>query len=62
MATGAVSRYKLPTKLEICQGAQSFIEDTGAESGWCFLRVMLYESRKFKNRDKQMNFIVRVSC
>ena len=60
MATGAVSRYKLPPKLGISQVAQSLIASTGAESGWCFIRVMLLESRKFKNRDKQMNFIVRV--
>jgi len=40
-ATGAVSRYKQPPKPEICQVAQSFIKSTGAESGWCFLRVML---------------------
>jgi len=41
MATGAVSRYKLRPKLGISQITQSLIESTGAESGWCFLRVML---------------------
>ena len=41
MTTGAVSRYKLPPKPEICQVTQSTIESSGAESGWCYLRVML---------------------
>jgi len=36
MATGAVSRYKLRSKLGICQVTQSIIESTGAVSGWCF--------------------------
>ena len=41
MTIGAVSRYKMPPKLGISQVAQSLIASTGAESGWCYLRVML---------------------
>ncbi len=59
MCTGAVSRYKLPTEPEICH----VIKSLGMH--WCGVRVERYEghgieSREFKNRDKQMTFIVRV--
>jgi len=60
MGTGAVSRYKLATKPGISHVTQNFIADTGAVSGWRFIRVRLKESSKFKNRDKQMTYIVRV--
>jgi len=40
MTTGSVSRYKPPPKIGISQVAQSLIASTGAESGWCILRVM----------------------
>jgi hypothetical protein len=61
MGTDAVSRYKLPTELGTCHGTQNYIAGTGAESGWLFIRVKLKESSMFKNRDKQMTYIDRVS-
>jgi hypothetical protein len=60
MGIGAVSRYKLPTELGTCHGIQNYIAGTGAESGWLFIRVKVKESSMFKNRDKQMTYIVRV--
>jgi hypothetical protein len=68
--TCAVSRYKLTTEPEICHGAgfkmragARFAQRSEAKLG---VRVVIYkshviESRKFKNRDKQMTYIVRVS-
>jgi len=60
MGTGAVSRYRLPPKPEICHDTKDWLTGRGAypgtTAGSCFI-----ESRMFKNRDKQMTFIVRVS-
>ncbi len=60
MGTGAVSRYKLTTEPENCH----VIKSLGMY--WCGVRVEQHEghdieSSMFKNRDKQMPFIVRVS-
>ena len=62
MGTGAVSRYKLPAEVVICHVTRSFVESTGAESGYNSYLGSYVESRMFKNRDKQMTFIVRVRC
>ena len=60
MGTGAVSRYKQPAKVGICHVTKSFVESSGAESGYSSYVGYYVESRMFKNRDKQMTFIVRV--
>ena len=61
MGTGAVSGYKLPAKVGICHVNRSFVVSTGAESGYSSYVGSYVESSMFKNRDKQMTFIVRVS-
>ena len=60
MAIGAVSRYKYERSQKFVTLQNLYCEQ------WCGVRVVRYtghgiESRKFKNRDKQMSFIVRVS-
>ncbi len=48
MGTGAVSRYKLITKLENCHDAQRLRACTGAESGWSYIRVMILKAGSSK--------------
>ena len=61
MATGAVSRYKRTTEPVINHVTQNIIASAGAESGCRDYQGHVLEIRKFKNRDKFLYFIVRVS-
>jgi hypothetical protein len=60
MSTGAVSRYIQTTEPGIYHGAEVLLR---ADAGVRVARLEGHdiESSMFKNRDKQMTFIVRVS-